>query len=95
MSGHHHHNHDHGGHCHGEDGHDHSNDITPAIQSLLYSQIAFDDITTLNEATPKSGTAIVQKTWADRLNDEPELESDADEQLLMYIPYVSISIPST
>jgi hypothetical protein len=46
------------------------------------------------EATPKSGTAIVQKTWADRLNDEPELESDADEQLLMYIPYVSTSIPS-
>ncbi|KAM0111423.1 hypothetical protein ACP6JB_002985 [Aspergillus fumigatus] len=27
------------------------------------------------------------KTWADRLNDEPELESDADEQLLMYIPF--------
>lgn len=45
------------------------------------------------EATPKSGTAIVQKTWADRLNDEPELESDADEQLLMYIPYVSTSYP--
>lgn len=48
MSGHHHHSHDHSGLCHGEDGHDHSNDITPAIQSLLYSQIAFDDITTLN-----------------------------------------------
>jgi hypothetical protein len=47
------------------------------------------------EATPKSGAAIVQKTWADRLNDEPELESDADEQLLMYIPYVSTSITST
>lgn len=44
MSGHHH---DHDGHCHGED-HDHSNDITPAIQSLLYSQINFDLITTLN-----------------------------------------------
>lgn len=44
-----HHHHDHG-HCHGEgdDGHDHSNDITPAIQSLLYSQIQFDTITTLN-----------------------------------------------
>ena len=38
------------------------------------------------EATPKSGAAIVQKTWSERLNDEPELESDADEQLLMYIP---------
>ncbi|EHA17758.1 hypothetical protein ASPNIDRAFT_177822, partial [Aspergillus niger ATCC 1015] len=109
MSGHHHH-HDHGGHCHGEDGHDHSNDITPAIQSLLYSQIQFDAITTLNgrqpprepllhvvlylltgvlpaEASPKSGAAIVKKTWSERLNDEPELESDADEQLLMYIPF--------
>ncbi|RAK73918.1 PITH domain-containing protein [Aspergillus fijiensis CBS 313.89] len=88
MSGHHHHHHGHGGgHCHDEDGHDHSNDITPAIQSLLYSQVQFDSITTLNEATPKSGAAIVKKTWAERLNDEPELESDADEQLLMYIPF--------
>jgi hypothetical protein len=48
MSGRHHHNHNRGGHCHGEDGHDHSNDITPAIQSLLYSQIRFDSIITLN-----------------------------------------------
>ncbi|PYH40623.1 PITH domain-containing protein [Aspergillus saccharolyticus JOP 1030-1] len=87
MSGHHHHDHGHGGHCHDEDGHDHSNDITPAIQSLLYTQVQFDSITTLNEATPKSGAAIVKKTWAERLNDEPELESDADEQLLMYIPF--------
>ncbi|OJK02940.1 PITH domain-containing protein [Aspergillus brunneoviolaceus CBS 621.78] len=87
MSGHHHHHGHGGGHCHDEDGHDHSNDITPAIQSLLYSQVQFDSITTLNEATPKSGAAIVKKTWAERLNDEPELESDADEQLLMYIPF--------
>lgn len=43
MSGHHH---DHDGHCHAE--HDHSNDITPAIQSLLYTQIDFDQINTLN-----------------------------------------------
>ncbi|OQD67277.1 hypothetical protein PENDEC_c040G01360 [Penicillium decumbens] len=84
MSDHHHHHGD-GGHCHGE--HDHSNDITPAIQSLLYSQIDFGAITTLNEATEKGGAAIVQKTWAERLNDKPELESDADEQLLMYIPF--------
>lgn len=48
MSGHHHHDHGHGGHCHDEDGHDHSNDITPAVQSLLYSQIDFDSINTLN-----------------------------------------------
>ncbi|KAL3448831.1 PITH domain-containing protein [Aspergillus insuetus] len=86
---HHHHSHDHHGHCHGEgdDGHDHSSDITPALQSLLYSQIQFDSIITLNEALPKSGAEIVKKTWAERQNDEPELESDADEQLLMYIPF--------
>ncbi|KAL3435284.1 PITH domain-containing protein [Aspergillus tetrazonus] len=87
---HHHHSHNNGhGHCHGDgcDGHDHSNDITPALQSLLYSQIQFDSITTLNEATPQSGAAIVKKTWAERRNDTPELESDADEQLLMYIPF--------
>ncbi|CAI7587425.1 unnamed protein product [Penicillium pancosmium] len=85
MSGHHHHDHGDGGHCHAE--HDHSNDITPAVQSLLYTQIDFDQINTLNESTPKGGAAIVKKTWAERLNDTPELESDADEQLLMYIPF--------
>jgi hypothetical protein len=42
------------------------------------------------ETTPNSGASIVQKTWAERLNDKPELESDADEQLLMTIPWVSL-----
>lgn len=41
MSG---HNHCDGGHC----DHDHSNDITPATQTRLYSQIDFDKIVTLN-----------------------------------------------
>lgn len=40
------------------------------------------------ESVPRAGAAILQKTWPDRLNDHPELESDADEQLLTYIPYV-------
>jgi len=41
----------------------------------------------LNETEPRSGAAIVQKTWDQRLSDEPVLESDADEQLLMHIPF--------
>lgn len=47
MSGHDHSGHGHGcgGECHD---HDHSNDITPAVQSLLYSQIDHDAIETLN-----------------------------------------------
>lgn len=85
-------------HCHDEHAahdhhhdheHDHSDDITPALQSSLYEQISFDDITTLNETTRDSGKAIVKKTWAERLSTEPELASDADEQLLMSVPYVS------
>ena len=79
------HNHSHG-HDHAE-GHDHSHDLEPALQSNLYKQIDFDKIITLNEAEPRSGAAIVRKEWAERLNDQPCLESDADEQLLMHVPF--------
>ncbi|KAG6032106.1 hypothetical protein E4U41_007309, partial [Claviceps citrina] len=83
-------------HCHdehashgGHDEHDHSDDITPALQSSLYQQILFDDITTLNESRRDAGKAIVKKTWAERLQVEPELESYADEQLLMTVPFAA------
>lgn len=82
---HEHHGHSHDDHGHG-DGHDHSHDLAPALQSNLYSQIQFDKIRTLNEAESRSGARIVQKEWRDRLQDEPVLESDADEQLLMHVP---------
>lgn len=85
------HDHNHGGHSHDGE-HDHSDDITPALQYSLYQHINFDDITTLNEATFGSGKAVVKKTWAECMNEEPELESDADEQLLMHIPFVNLSI---
>jgi hypothetical protein len=80
--------HDHSGHSHGHGGgaHDHSDDLTPALQYSLYQHINFDDITTLNEADSNSGKAIVKKTWMERLQEQPELESDADEQLLIHIP---------
>ena len=74
----------HGGHGHDE--HDHSDDVAPALQSSLYQQINFDEITTLNASTGDAGKAVVKKTWAERLDPEPELESDADEQLLMTVP---------
>lgn len=79
---------EHDGHDHHDHEHDHSDDITPALQSSLYQQINFDEITTLNESTRDAGKAVVKKTWAERLSPEPELESDADEQLLMTVPYV-------
>ncbi|KAJ9133618.1 DUF1000-domain-containing protein [Coniochaeta hoffmannii] len=75
-----------GGHHHDHE-HDHSDDITPAVQFSLYEHINFDEIHTLNEAQYGSGKAIVKKTWAERLTDEPELASDADEELLINIPF--------
>ncbi|TFA98659.1 hypothetical protein CCMA1212_009560 [Trichoderma ghanense] len=89
MSHHCHDEHDHHGHSHHDGEHDHSDDITPALQSSLYEQINFDDITTLNEARRDAGKEIVKKTWAERLSSQPELESDADEQLLMTVPFTA------
>ena len=90
----HHHDHSHG-HGHDEEHadahnhiHDHSDDITPALQNLLYEQVDFSKLVTLNEEESNSGRAICQKTWAQRLDAEPELKSSADEQLLMVVPYV-------
>jgi len=77
-----------GGHHHDHD-HDHSDDITPALQFSLYQHINFDEVEALNEAETGSGRAVVKKTWAERLTAEPELASDADEQLLVHIPCVS------
>lgn len=86
MSHQHSHGHDDHDHSHGAGGHDHSNDLTPALQSSLYSQIDFDKIVTLNEREPRSGKAVVKKTWDERLDPKPNLVSDTDEQILMTIP---------
>ncbi|KAF2797857.1 DUF1000-domain-containing protein [Melanomma pulvis-pyrius CBS 109.77] len=89
----HHHDHSHG-HGHDEEHadahnhiHDHSDDITPALQNLLYEQVDFSKLVTLNEEESNSGRAICQKTWAERMELEPELKSSADEQLLMIVPF--------
>ncbi|KAK3625871.1 hypothetical protein LTR56_020184 [Elasticomyces elasticus] len=82
--------HGHHGHDHSEGAaHDHTDDLTPALQNHIYEQVDFSAINTLNETVPRSGAKIVQKTWTDRLNNEPELSSDADEQLLMHIPFTA------
>ena len=54
---------------------------------LLYNQIEFQKVTTMNEKVPESGMKVLEKTWDSRLEPVPSLTSDADEQLLMMIPY--------
>jgi len=93
MSHNHSHNHSHYDghdpidHSHDHDGHDHSEDLTPALQNHIYSQIDFSAIRCLNEARAGSAAAIIQKTWTQRLDSEPELVSDCDEQLLLTVPF--------
>ena len=93
MSHHHHHEHSHGDgddhshdHSHSGSAHDHSSDIEPALQSLLYNQIEFDKVITFNEAESDAGRKVLQKTWAQRLEPNPALASDADAQLLIVVP---------
>jgi hypothetical protein len=90
-------------HCHDEHGHhghdhsegaaqDHSDDLTPALQNHIYEQVDFPAINTLNESEPRAGSRVLQKTWTERMEAQPELSSDADEQLLMHVPYVKGTI---
>jgi hypothetical protein len=72
------------GHSHDE--HDHSDDISPALQHSLYKYINFEGVSTLNETAVNSGLGIVKKTWPERLDPEPVLESDTDEQLILHVP---------
>ena len=82
-----HHGHDHSGHGHDDHhSHDHSDEVEPALQTLIWKQIEFDKIRTLNESEPNAGTNIIKKTWQQRLEPEPELLSDSDEQLIIFVP---------
>ncbi|KAL8859503.1 MAG: hypothetical protein Q9178_003902 [Gyalolechia marmorata] len=83
------HHHDQGDGEHGH-GHDHSDEIEPALQTLIWKQIDFESIRTLNESEPDQGAKVVEKTWPQRLNAEPMLQSDADEQLLMFVPFTGV-----
>ncbi|KAK6510048.1 hypothetical protein TWF481_004761 [Arthrobotrys musiformis] len=89
---HHEHTHSGGGDGHGHDhaDHTHDDDVTPAIQSSLYNTIDFDAVSTLNESQPDAGKRVLRKTWAERLSTEPELESDSDQELIMFIPFAGI-----
>ena len=75
-------------HCHDEHcEHEHSSDVTPAIQNLLYSQINFPAVRALNEASPSSGRKVLQKPWDNRHDPFPELVSDADAQIILHVPF--------
>ncbi|CEG81475.1 hypothetical protein RMATCC62417_15674 [Rhizopus microsporus] len=58
-------------------------------QFLLYSKIDLDNIRCLNEAEPNSGQKVI-RPWNERMDDTKYLESDADEQLIVFVPFTGI-----
>ncbi|BET02691.1 unnamed protein product [Nesidiocoris tenuis] len=81
MSG---HGHSHQGGCDGDQSHDDTPEM--GLQYSLYSKIDIDNVECLNETVEDSGKTIF-KPWEDRLNVEKYVESDADEELLINIPF--------
>ena len=80
----------HAGSC----GHDHHHDDDSHVlpnqgdQDLLYSCIDRDRIIALNESVAGSA-ALTVKTWEHRSDPSPEVISDADDQLIIHIPFTS------
>ncbi|TCD62899.1 hypothetical protein EIP91_006256 [Steccherinum ochraceum] len=85
------HNHSHGESCgdesHGHDHHGHDHGI-PELQGHrdnLWSYIDRENTVVLNAESGKGSDVI--KTWDARLDEEVFLESDADDQMIIRIPF--------
>ncbi|KAI0049010.1 DUF1000-domain-containing protein [Auriscalpium vulgare] len=78
------HNHDHGSHAdHGHD-HDHDHADEGGPQDNLYIHIDRQNVVALNALG--EGHEVI-KPWHQRLDEQVYLESDADDQLILRIPF--------
>ncbi|KAI9319097.1 galactose-binding domain-like protein [Dichotomocladium elegans] len=74
-------------HCHDEHcDHDHGDLPGSGDQFLLYSRIDRDNVRCLNEAERDMGKDVI-KPWNERMDNVKFLESDADEQLIVFVPF--------
>ncbi|KAF9414476.1 PITH domain-containing protein 1 [Podila epigama] len=83
------HGHEHG---HGHDDHDHDHDESPElalVHESLYSKIDHDNVICLNESEPGAGKSVL-KPWHEKMDDTKFVESDADEQLILRIPFTGM-----
>ncbi|KAJ3288414.1 hypothetical protein HDU79_004846 [Rhizoclosmatium sp. JEL0117] len=88
----HQHSHSHSGAC-GHESHDHNHNHDHdhdgpdrGAEFTLYKHIDIDNIRTFNEAVPGSGKTVF-KSYEERLDDSKFVESDADDQLIIFIPF--------
>jgi len=73
--------------AHDQDHHDHSHDDPErGVAYSLYKYIETGKVVCLNESAVNSGVKVF-KAWVDRTDVTEYVESDADEQLLFFIPF--------
>ncbi|CAL1715723.1 unnamed protein product [Somion occarium] len=87
------HNHNHGG-CHDEShDHDHDHGIPEALgpRDNLYSRIDRPNVVALNVESGHGPEVI--KPWDQRLDESVYLESDADDQMIIRIPFTGAVKP--
>ncbi|KAJ2649770.1 hypothetical protein IWW40_002946 [Coemansia sp. RSA 1250] len=83
--------------CHGEaadDGHGHGHghghaEADTGAQDSLFGKVDVDKAWCLNEATAGSVKTIF-KPWADRLDTTQLVQSDADEELIIHVPFTGM-----
>ncbi|TPX62988.1 hypothetical protein PhCBS80983_g00157 [Powellomyces hirtus] len=76
------------GHSHGHD-HDHDHDGPDrGAEYSLWQQVDIDNVTCLNEREEGSAK-LVFKAWEERVDVSKFVESDADEQLIINIPFTA------
>eukprot|EP00128_Syssomonas_multiformis_P001368 Colp12_sorted_trinity150504_noHs@3663 len=96
MSHHHHHGScSHEAHEHGH-GHDHDDHESPERGSeySLYKYIDMERVRCLNESVHGAAKTVF-KPWESRLDHSKFVESDADEQLIIYVPFTgSVTLKS-
>ncbi|RKP12344.1 galactose-binding domain-like protein [Piptocephalis cylindrospora] len=76
--------HEHVGHGHDHD-HDHVSSEEPT-KDFLYECIDLENVRVLNSTDPTSGIKLI-KPWHRRLDTTDIVESDADDQLIIHVPF--------
>ena len=88
-----HEHHEHGGHGHGHHNCNHTNDDKEAenviIGDSLLSYVDLENVRGLNLSEPDALRKVF-KPYDKRRDTEDYIESDADEELLIYIPFTDI-----
>ncbi|KAH9933596.1 DUF1000-domain-containing protein [Epithele typhae] len=83
------HNHSHGGGCHDESHHhDHDHDAPEGVgaRDNLFARIDRANVVAMNAEDPAKAPEVI-KPWHLRLDEETYLESDADDQMIVRVPF--------